>query len=56
MKLTLPALVHDRPNTQPGLETATIDDSRPYEVRVQLVAPGVCHADISNVRDARYSL
>lgn len=48
------ALVLDHPHAPPELEQVTIDEPGSGEVRVRLVASGVCHTDISNVRDARY--
>src|SRR5918911_3951607 len=54
MPLSSTALVLDRPNTPPVLEPLAIDEPGPGEVRVRLVASGVCHTDIANVRDARY--
>jgi S-(hydroxymethyl)glutathione dehydrogenase/alcohol dehydrogenase len=47
-------LVLDRPQTQPQLEEVIVADPGPDEVRVRLVASGVCHTDISAVRDARF--
>jgi len=46
-------LVLDRPQTQPQLEEVIVADPGPDEVRVRLIASGVCHTDISAVRDAR---
>jgi S-(hydroxymethyl)glutathione dehydrogenase/alcohol dehydrogenase len=47
-------LVLDQPRTPPKLEDVIISDPGPAEVRVRLVASGICHTDLSNVRDARY--
>ena len=54
MRLASPALVLNQPHGAPHLEDVTVDDPGPGEVRVRLVASGVCHTDISAVRDARY--
>lgn len=37
----------------PVLETVTLDDPGRDEVRVKIVASGICHTDISYMRDAR---
>ncbi|HVO44485.1 MAG TPA: Zn-dependent alcohol dehydrogenase [Aggregatilineales bacterium] len=47
-------LVLDRPHTPPVIENVTVADPGPGEVRVRLVASGICHTDISAVRDARF--
>lgn len=48
------AVVLERPGTLPVIKNVTVDDPGPGEVRVRLVASGVCHTDIAAVRDARY--
>lgn len=47
------ALVLDRLNTIPRLETVRVDPPGADEVRVRLVASGICHTDLTAVRDAR---
>lgn len=54
MEIKTQALVLDRPQTQPQLEDVIVSDPGPDEVRLRLVASGVCHTDISAVRDARF--
>lgn len=54
MPYTSEAVVLDRPGALPTIEQVTVDDPGPGEVLVRLVASGVCHTDISAVRDARY--
>ncbi len=54
MELRTRALVLDQPRTPPQMEDVIVGDSGPGEVRVRLAASGICHTDISNVRDARY--
>ncbi len=54
MTYTSEAVVLDRPGVLPTIEEVTVDDPGPGEVLVRLVAGGVCHTDISAVRDARY--
>lgn len=46
-------LVLHRHNTTPSLETLRVDPPGPGEVRVRMRAAGLCHTDISAVRDAR---
>lgn len=53
MPISTHALVLDRLNTHPEWQDVTIDEPGPDEVRVQLVASGVCHTDIIWMRDAR---
>jgi Zn-dependent alcohol dehydrogenase len=47
-------LVLDQPQTRPQIEDVVINDPGADEVRVRLVASGVCHTDISAMRDARH--
>jgi S-(hydroxymethyl)glutathione dehydrogenase / alcohol dehydrogenase len=47
-------LVLNQPRTQPRIEDVIVSDPGPGEVRIRLAASGICHTDISNVRDARY--
>ena len=54
MKIVTSGLVLNQPRTLPRLEDVVIDDPGAGEVRVRLSASGVCHTDISAVRDARF--
>jgi S-(hydroxymethyl)glutathione dehydrogenase / alcohol dehydrogenase len=47
-------LVLDQPRTTPRIEDVVVADPGSAEVRIRLAASGICHTDISNVRDARY--
>jgi len=49
----LPAIVLAERGRSPQLESVTIDPPGPGEVRVRMVASGVCHTDIAAVLDAR---
>ncbi len=51
---SLPALVLDQPRTLPTLESVRVDEPGPGEVRVRVIASGLCHTDLSAVRDARF--
>lgn len=48
-----PAIILAALGQLPTLETVTIHDPGPDEVAVRLVASGICHTDISYMRDAR---
>ncbi len=54
MDIKTRGLVLDQLRTPPQIEDVFISDPGPGEVRIKLVASGICHTDISNVRDARY--
>ncbi|MCL4393302.1 MAG: zinc-binding dehydrogenase [Chloroflexi bacterium] len=54
MPLELPAFVLDRSQTAPKLEPVLVDEPGAGEVRIQMFASGVCHTDVSAVRDARF--
>ncbi len=54
MPIKTRGLVLDQPRTPPQIEDVLISDPGPGEVRIRLAASGICHTDISNVRDARY--
>jgi S-(hydroxymethyl)glutathione dehydrogenase/alcohol dehydrogenase len=54
MSVQVPALILDRPQTLPTIEPVLLDEPGPGEVRVRLVASGICHTDVSAVRDARF--
>jgi len=43
-----------QPRTAPQIEEVIVSDPGPAEVRIRLAASGICHTDLSNVRDARY--
>jgi S-(hydroxymethyl)glutathione dehydrogenase / alcohol dehydrogenase len=47
------ALVLERHNEPPRLHEIDVLEPGPGEVRVRMQAAGLCHTDISNVRDAR---
>lgn len=49
----VPAIVLAALGQLPTLETVTIHEPGPDEVAVRLVASGICHTDISYMRDAR---
>lgn len=49
----VPAIILAALGQLPALETVTIHDPGPDEVAVRLVASGICHTDISYMRDAR---
>ncbi len=51
MKVASPALVLDQPHILPQLELVTIDEPGPNEVRVRMSISGVCHTDLTAVRD-----
>jgi S-(hydroxymethyl)glutathione dehydrogenase/alcohol dehydrogenase len=48
-------LVLERLGEQPRLRTLRIDDPGPGEVRVRMRAAGICHTDLTQVRDARFT-
>src|SRR5579864_3998527 len=54
MDIRTRGLVLGQPRTAPQIEEVIVSDPGPSEVRVRLVASGICHTDLSNVRDARY--
>jgi S-(hydroxymethyl)glutathione dehydrogenase/alcohol dehydrogenase len=54
LEITTQGLVLNQPQTLPRLEEIIVSEPGPDEVRVRLVASGVCHTDISAVRDARF--
>lgn len=47
------ALVLERHGQRPRLAEVLVDSPGPGEVRVQMLAAGVCHTDLAAVRDAR---
>ncbi|MBI5667399.1 MAG: alcohol dehydrogenase catalytic domain-containing protein [Chloroflexi bacterium] len=49
----VPAIILAALGQLPTLETVTVHDPGPDEVAVRLVASGICHTDISYMRDAR---
>ncbi len=51
--IDLPAIVLAERGQSPRLESVQIDSPGPGEVRVRMVASGVCHTDVAAVRDAR---
>ena len=48
-------LVLDALGERPRLRQLTVDPPGPGEVRVRMVAAGLCHTDVSQVRDARFT-
>jgi len=54
-RIATPALVLERPGVLPQIETVLIDPPGPGEVRVRIIASGICHTDLAAVRDARFS-
>ncbi len=48
-----PAIILPALGQLPALETVTLLDPGPDEVAVRMVASGICHTDISYMRDAR---
>ena len=48
-------LVLDRLGEAPHLERLTVDPPGPGEVRVRMRAAGLCHTDVTQVRDARFT-
>ncbi len=50
---TVRALVLERLNEPPRLHEIEVRPAGPGEVRVEMRAAGLCHTDLSNVRDAR---
>ena len=55
VRFETPALVLERPGVLPHVENVFIDPPGPGEVRVRIAASGICHTDLSAVRDARFS-
>ena len=51
--MDVPEIVLQRLGSLPTLETITVADPGADEVCVQMVASGICHTDISYMRDAR---
>ncbi|HVU14134.1 MAG TPA: alcohol dehydrogenase catalytic domain-containing protein [Phototrophicaceae bacterium] len=51
--IDLPGVVLQRLGSLPTLETIAVADPGADEVRVRMAASGVCHTDLSYVRDAR---
>jgi aryl-alcohol dehydrogenase len=45
--VTAKALIVDRPGTNFVIDEVEIDDLKPSEVLVKLVATGICHTDIA---------
>ena len=54
--IDLPGIVLQRLGTLPTLEMVAVADPDAGEVRVRLVASGICHTDISYMRDALTTL
>ena len=52
-RLEARALVLERHGQRPGLADVLVDSPGTGEVRVEMLAAGVCHTDIAAVRDAR---
>lgn len=50
---SVPAVVLERLGALPSLETVRVTEPQRGEVLVRLVASGICHTDISYMRDAR---
>jgi S-(hydroxymethyl)glutathione dehydrogenase / alcohol dehydrogenase len=48
-------LVLDRLGARPRLERLTVAPPGPGEVRVRMLAAGLCHTDVTQVRDARFT-
>ena len=48
-------LVLDALGGRPRLETLTVEPPGPGEVRVRMLAAGLCHTDVTQVRDARFT-
>jgi S-(hydroxymethyl)glutathione dehydrogenase/alcohol dehydrogenase len=48
-------LVLDRLGARPRLQRLTVDPPGPGEVRVRMLTAGLCHTDVSQVRDARFT-
>jgi len=53
MTRRLPAIVLETWGQPPTLETVELHDPGPDEVAVRMAASGICHTDLSAVRDAR---
>ncbi len=53
MPTEFPGIVLKHLNTLPSLERVVVHDAGPGEVAVRMVASGICHTDISTMRDAR---
>ncbi len=51
--MDFPGIVLKQLGALPTLETVRVTDPGPREVAVRMVASGICHTDISYVRDAR---
>jgi len=51
--MNVPAIVLTERGRPPALEIVVLDAPGPGEVRVRMVASGVCHTDLAAVRDAR---
>ncbi len=54
MEIKTRGFVLDQPRTAPRIEDVIVGDPGPGEVRIRLAASGICHTDLTNVRDARY--
>jgi len=48
-------LVLDRLGERPRLARLTVSPPGPQEVRVRMLAAGLCHTDVTQVRDARFT-
>ena len=48
-------LVLDALGGRPRLEALTVESPGPGEVRVRMLAAGLCHTDVTQVRDARFT-
>ena len=55
MQLEARGLVLDALGARPRLQQLTVDPPGPGEVRVRMRAAGLCHTDVSQVRDARFT-
>jgi S-(hydroxymethyl)glutathione dehydrogenase / alcohol dehydrogenase len=53
MQIDVPGVVLAELGALPTLEMVTVDDPGPDEVRVRMVASGICHTDLAARRDAR---
>jgi S-(hydroxymethyl)glutathione dehydrogenase/alcohol dehydrogenase len=51
--IAIRAAVLERPGSEPRIEELTLDDPRSGEIRVRMVASGVCHSDL-HVRDGEW--
>jgi S-(hydroxymethyl)glutathione dehydrogenase/alcohol dehydrogenase len=55
MRLDARGLVLDALGRRPRLQELTVEPPGPGEVRIRMRAAGLCHTDVSQVRDARFT-